>query len=110
MATTYKILGQLESAATTLETLYTVPASTSTVVSSINICNRTSGSKAVRIAIRQAGAVIANKQYIAYDLAIAANDSVALSLGVTLAATDIVTVYASAGSSISWNLFGSEIT
>jgi glucose-6-phosphate dehydrogenase assembly protein OpcA len=110
MATTYKILGQLESAATTLETLYTVPASTSAVLSSINICNRTSASKAVRIAIRQAGAVIANKQYIAYDLAIAANDSVALSLGVTLAATDIVSVYASAGSSISWNLFGSKIT
>jgi len=110
MATTYKILGQLESAATTLETLYTVPAATSTVVSAINICNRTSGSKAVRIAIRQAGAVIANKQYIAYDLAVAANDSVALSLGITLAATDIVSVYASAGSSISWNLFGSEIT
>lgn len=110
MATTYKILGQLESAATTLETLYTVPAGTSTVVSAINICNRTSGAKAVRIAIRQAGAVIANKQYIAYDLSVAANDSVALSLGITLAATDIVSVYASAGSSISWNLFGSEIT
>lgn len=110
MATAYKILGQLESAATTLETLYTVPADTSTVVSSINICNRTSGSKSVRIAVRQAGAVIANKQYIAYDLAIAANDSVALSLGLTLATTDVVTVYASAGSSISWNLFGSEIS
>jgi hypothetical protein len=110
MATTYKILGQLESAAATLETLYTVPSATSAVISAINICNRTSGSKAVRIAIRQAGAVISNKQYIAYDLSVAANDSVALSLGVTLAATDIVSVYASAGSSISWNLFGSEIT
>jgi len=109
MATTYKILGQLESSATTFETLYTVPAATSTVVSSINICNRTSGAKAVRIAVRQAGDVIANKQYIAYDFAIAANDSVALSLGLTLASTDVISVYANAGSSISWSLFGSEI-
>lgn len=110
MATSYRILGQLESAAATLETLYTVPGSTSTVLSSINICNRTSASKAVRIAIRQNGAIISNQQYIAYDLAIAANDSVALSLGVTLSAGDVVSVYASSASSVSWNLFGSEIS
>ena len=110
MATTYKILGQLDSAATTMETLYTVPASTSTVISSINICNRATSSRTVRIAVRQSGGVLANNQYIAYDLAIAANDSIALSLGVTLATTDVVSVYASAVSSISWVLFGSEIT
>jgi hypothetical protein len=40
MATTYKVLGQLNPAATTPTTLYTVPASTSTVVSTITICNQ----------------------------------------------------------------------
>jgi hypothetical protein len=110
MATAYKVLGQLDSAATTFETLYTVPASTSAVISSLNICNRTSGAKTVRIAVRKAGAVLAANQYLAYDFTIAANDAVALSLGITLAATDVVSVYASAVSSITWTLFGSEIT
>lgn len=110
MATVYKVLGQLDAASATFETLYTVPASTSAVISSLNICNRTSGSKSVRIAIRPAGAVLANSQYIAYDFPVAANDSVALSLGITLATTDIVSVYASASSSITFSLFGSEIT
>jgi hypothetical protein len=63
----------------------------------------------VRIAIRQAGAALTNSQYIAYDLSVSANDSISLSLGITLATTDVVTVYASAVSSISWVLFGSEI-
>jgi len=110
MATTYKILGQLAAAATTLETLYTVPSSTSAVISTLNICNRTSSSKSVRVAIRQGGAAIDNKQYIAYDLPIAAYDSMALSVGITLATTDVVTVYASSASAISFTLFGSEIT
>jgi len=110
MATTYKILGQLAAAATTLETLYTVPTSTSAVISTLNICNRSGSSKSVRIAVRQGGAAIDNKQYIAYDLPIAAYDSIALSVGITLAATDVVSVYASSASAISFTLFGSEIT
>ena len=110
MATAYKVLGQLDSAATTFETLYTVPASTSAVISSLNICNRTSASKTVRIAVRRAGAVLAANQYLAYDFPVAAYDAVALSLGITLATTDVVSVYASAASSITFSLFGSEIT
>ena len=105
----YKILGQLDAGAATMQTLYTVPASTATVASSLTICNRTSASKAVRIVVQQAGAALANKQYIAYDLPIAANDSVALSIGMTLAATDVVSVYSSSANSVSFGLFGSEI-
>ena len=36
MATTYKVLGQSNPSATTATTLYTVPASTQAVVSTIN--------------------------------------------------------------------------
>ena len=39
MATAYKVLGQSNPAATTLTTLYTVPAVTSAVCSTLSICN-----------------------------------------------------------------------
>lgn len=109
MAITYKVLGQVSPAATTATTLYTVPASRSTVISTITICNRSSTSATYRIAVRAAGAPLANEQYIAYDTIVSGNDTVALTLGLSLAATDVVTVYSSANT-VSFNLFGSEIS
>ena len=109
MATVYKVLGQSNPTATTATTLYTVPASTSTVVSTINVCNQGASSGTFRIAVRPAGATLAAQHYLAYDTPIPANDSLALTLGVTLAATDILTVYASSGT-MSFSAFGSEIS
>jgi len=108
MATTYKVLGQSNPSATTATTLYTVPASTSTVVSTISICNQAATSASYRIAVRPAGATLAAQHYLAYDIAIAANDTTALTLGVTLATTDVITVYASSAT-LSFSAFGSEI-
>lgn len=109
MATVYKVLAQSNPSATTATTLYTVPASTSTVISTITVCNQAASAGSYRIAVRPAGATLATSQYVAYDVAIAANDTTALTLGVTLATTDIVTVYASA-STMSFAAFGSEIS
>ena len=109
MAITYKVLGQVSPTATTLTTLYTVPASTSTVASTLNICNQAASAASFRIAVRPAGAAIATQHYLAYDTAIPANDSISLTLGITLAATDVVSVYGST-SNLSFGLFGSEIT
>jgi len=109
MATTYKILGQAAPAATTLTTLYTVPASTSTVVSTITVTNQGGAAAAYRIAVRQAGASIEQKQYISYDTPIDALDTITLTLGITLAATDVISVYASTVN-FSFHAFGSEIT
>lgn len=108
MATTYKVLGQSNPAATTATTLYTVPASTQAVVSTIVIANLTSTAATFRIAIRVAGAALANSQYIAYDITVGASDSTALTLGVTLNATDIITVYGSTAN-LTFTAFGSEI-
>jgi len=108
MATVYKVLAQSNPSATTATTLYTVPASTSTVISTITVCNQAASAGTYRIAVRPAGATLAASQYVAYDIAIAANDTTALTLGITLATTDIVTVYASA-STMSFAAFGSEI-
>ena len=109
MATTYKVLGQLNAPATVPTTLYTVPAGNSTVVSTITICNQSAASDSFRIAVRPAGATLDPKHYIAYNTAIPGYDSISLTIGMTLAATDVITVYAGA-STLSFNLFGSEIS
>lgn len=107
MPTNYKVLGQSNPAATTLTTLYTVPAATETVVSSIIIANLAASAATFRIAIRPNGAAIANSQYIAYDVTVGASDSTALTLGVTLDAADVISVYASTAN-LTFSAFGSE--
>jgi hypothetical protein len=109
MPTTYKVLGQVAPSATTATTLYTVPASTQTVVSTIAVANQAGSAGSYRIAIRPAGETLAAKHYIAYDSAITANNSTMITIGVTLGATDVITVYASSAS-MSFNAFGSEIS
>lgn len=107
MATTYKTLGQSAPAATTDTDLYTVPAATAAVCSTLAVCNR-GASTTFRVAVRPAGAALANQHYIVYDNWVNQYDTVFLTLGVTLAATDVVTIYAGAAT-LTFSLFGSEI-
>ena len=109
MPTTYKVLGQANPSAATLSTLYTVPAATSTVVSSMTVANRSSVATSFRVAIRVAGAGIGDEDYLYYDVPISGNDTFAFTFGVTLATTDVVSVYATLAT-LSFNLFGGEIT
>jgi len=108
MATTYKVLGQSNPSATTPTTLYTVPSATQTVVSTVTICNQAATAATYRIAVRVAGAALSASQYIAYDVSLPANASDTLTLGLTLNATDVITVYASTAT-MSFAAFGSEI-
>ena len=109
MATTYKVLGQSNPSATTATTLYTVPASTEAVVSTLVICNQTSTSATFRISVRPAGASQTAAMYLAYDVVVGGSDSTALTLGITLATTDVITIYTSAAT-LSFAAFGSEIS
>jgi hypothetical protein len=109
MPTAYKVLGQVAPSATTDTTLETVPSATQAVVSTISVCNRAGTAATYRIAVRPAGATLANEHYIAYDAAITANNSTFITIGVTLAATDVITVYASSAN-LSFSAFGSEIS
>lgn len=109
MADTYKVLGQSDPAAATLTDAYTVPASTQVITSTITIANRSATPTAFRLAISPAGAAIANQHYIAYDVPIGANDSLAYTIGITLAATDKIRVYAVLAT-LSFNIFGVEKT
>lgn len=111
MAVAYKVLGRKAAAATTEEELYTVPSATEAIVSTIVVANISTSARTFRIAVKPtSGTTIANEHYLAYDVAIAANDSTALTLGITLAATNSIRVYASAASSLTFTAFGSEIS
>jgi hypothetical protein len=108
MAITYKVLAQSAPSATTNTDVYTVGSGKQATVSTITVCNRAATAATYRIAIRVAGATIANEDYIAYDAPIGSNDSVTWTIGVTLGAADVVTVYASTAN-LSVNIFGAEI-
>ena len=109
MPTNYKVLGQSIPSATTDTTLYTVPSATQSVVSTITVANQAATAATYRIAIRVAGATLATSQYIAYDVSLPANASDTLTLGLTLGATDVITVRSSSAT-MSFAAFGSEIS
>jgi hypothetical protein len=108
MATTYKVLGQVNPAATTATTAYTVASSTEAVISTITIANLGSAPATYRIAVRPDGATLENKHYIVFDSGVAPQSTDTLTIGMTLNAADVVTVYASTAT-MAFNLFGSEI-
>ncbi len=98
MTDTLKVLAQSNPAAQTLTDAYAVPGAASTTISSIVVCNSGSAADKFRIAIAVAGAADAAKQYL-----------FVATIGLTLAATDKVCVYAG-GSALSFNVFGVEVT
>jgi hypothetical protein len=108
MAITYKVLAQSAPSATTNTDVYTVGAGKQAIISTITICNRAASAATYRIALRPDGATIADEHYIAYDIVLAANDTTALTLGITCDASDVVTVYASTAD-LTFSLFGSEV-
>jgi glucose-6-phosphate dehydrogenase assembly protein OpcA len=109
MATTYKVLGQINPTANTATTLYTVPAATQTVVSTIAVCNQASTASTFSLAVQPAGAAVASKHYLNYQTSIPGNDTITITIGLTLGNTDVIS--ANVGSStISIHAYGSELT
>jgi hypothetical protein len=109
MPITYKVLGQINPTAHTATTVYTVPSLTSTVLSTVTVCNQSANTATFRLAVRPSGETLAAKHYINFDTPVPGNDTVSLTLGITLAATDVLTANANT-SSVSINAFGSEIS
>jgi len=109
MAMTYKILGQKSPAATTDFNLYTVSGSKQAIINCITIANRDAGDAATyRISVRPDGATLTDDMYLAYDVQIGSNLSVALNLGITINQNDVVTVQSSSGL-VTFSIFGAEI-
>jgi len=108
MAITDKVLAQSAPSATTNTDVYTVGSGKQAIISTITVCNRAASTATYRIAIRPNAATLANEHYIVYDTQVPANDTISLTLGITVDAADVVTVYASTAN-LSFNLFGTEI-
>lgn len=103
-----KCLGQ-DTPGNSLTSLYTVPAATAAVVSKLVVANIASADKTFRVAVRPGGAAIANKHYQYYGATVPANDTLELLQGITLATTDVVSVYGS-DTNVAFSLFGIEVT
>lgn len=108
MATRIKVLGQVNPTANTLTTVYTVPASNSAVVSTIAVCNTGTANALFSLAVRVANAAIATSQYIAFNTTVPSYDTVVLTLGLSLAATDVLSANVSTAN-IAVSAFGTEV-
>lgn len=106
MSISYKVLGQENPAATTVTTLYT--SAGTVIISSLVICNQASSAMTYRIAVKPTADTLSTLHYIAYNTSIAAYDSIALTLGITMGTAENIIVYSNI-SSMSFNLFGTEI-
>jgi hypothetical protein len=109
MPTNYKVLGQVAPGATTATTLYTVPSATETVISTLVVANRGATATNYRIAVRPNAATLSNEHYIVFDIIISGNDTTTLTMGITVDAGDVITVFAG-NTNLTFTAFGSEIT
>lgn len=108
MALTYKILGQASPATTTAVDLYTVGAGKSAVISTLSITNLSAAAVTARVYIRAGGAASSTANALVYDASFAANSVTALTVGITLSATDVITVQSNTGTALTFMAFGQE--
>jgi len=109
MANAYTILGQSKPAAATLTDAYTVPGATEATVSTLVVSNQSATATSFRISVASGGAADTSAQYLYYDITIPGNDTFAATMGITLAATDVIRVYSTLAT-CSFNFFGVEIS
>jgi hypothetical protein len=110
MATSYKYAQVQGSASTgTYNTLYTTPAATQAVISTIVVTNQASSDVTVRIGMDDTAGTPGASEWLVYDAVVAGNDTVALTLGVTMAAQKFIRVSSSADT-CNFSAFLSEIT
>ena len=111
MATTYKRLGAIASTGTigTGDTTYTVPAATAAVISTISVCNTAASAATYRIAISTTTSFV-TAGYIVYNATVAANETVLLTCGFTMDTTNKYLLTSASASTVSFSVFGSEIS
>jgi len=110
MPLVYKVLGQSAPSTTSNADLYTVPASTSAIVSTLVIANTTTSDATARVFVRVAAAAAAASNAIVYDSNVPANGFITLTLGITLATTDVITVRTGTANALTFQAFGSQVS
>jgi len=108
----YKILGQVQTTANILTTIYTVPAATNTMISTITICNQSPNTVSVNVAANVSGSAVATKNFIVSGYSLGAAETLVLEPRISLNVGSILSANitgANASSNISINAFGVEI-
>jgi hypothetical protein len=107
MATTYKLLGQVNPGTTWTS----VAGSANTnVLSTLVVCNTSASSKQFRVAVvNGSGTTPTTANCLSYDTSVPANDTVTLTLGITLGTSYYCKVYGST-TDVTFSAFGCEIT
>lgn len=110
MATNYKVSQVQGTASTgTYSTLYNTGASTEAVVSTILICNTASASATYRIGLDDSAGTPGSSEWLVYDAVVAGNDTIALTLGISLGNSKYIRVSSSANT-VTFSAFVSEIS
>lgn len=108
MAILYKILGQTRPLNTLNTDAITVGASKMQIISTLVVCNTSSAATTFR-AFATDGSAGSESNAVAYDVSVAGNDSLFLTLGVTMDASDKLIVRSGTASALTFTAFGSEI-
>jgi hypothetical protein len=111
MATTYSILGQAQSG-TSATLLYSVPSTTSAVVSSIVLCNTTASAATVNVFCNKASTTNTVATALLYQYTIPAYTTQTFTLGITMTystAADTLYVQGGTNNAITATAFGSQI-
>jgi hypothetical protein len=113
MATVYKNVSGVPASAgvTNYNTLYSTTASTTAVLSTIAVCNQGASTASFRIAIDDTGGTSApsTAEFFVFDASAAANDTIFITIGATLANSRHLKFSASA-TTVSFTAFISEIS
>lgn len=108
MAEAYRVIAQGAPAAAADTTLYTVPATTNVIISTLTVCN-TGATTTFRVAVRRGGAALTTAHYIYFDATLGANVTLAVTIGMTLETGDVLTVR-SANGAVAFTAFGTVVT
>jgi len=109
----YKILGQIQTTANVLTTIYTVPAATNTMITTITICNQSSNDSVfINVAANISGSAVTTRNFIVSGYPLGGAETLDLEPRISLNVGSILSANitgANASSNISINAFGVEI-
>ena len=94
---------------TTYATLYNTGAATTAVISTIAVCNTASTSATYRIGIMGSAGTPSAANWLVYDSSVPANDTIFITIGISLGNTQFIRVSSSANT-VTFSAYVSEIS
>lgn len=109
MTANYKVLGQAAPANTLEATLLAVASGKQVVTSTLSCCNLTSDIVKATVNVKPAGVATSAAHRLLYQAEVRPGNSLILTLGLTLEATDVVSVQSDTANGLAFHLYGTVI-